>query len=388
MHLVLGAGASPSGLYTAGDPTTGTRATKLDARDFNTLILELANLVGGAGIALNESDNSQVLKAVQLIARGNVALRNAILNGDFRLCQEYGAAGSTCSGFAKYVADQWISDSGNAGVATITRQTFTSGDAPGVGRFYLRHAQTTGSDVTRKPSLVQRIEGVNTLAGKHVFLSLWAKTNVGALSIQPNLRQYFGAASSEPEVNTLLALSPAISTVAWTRYSWEFDLPAVPSSATLYSVVDDYLELKLSFPAIITGNIEIADVQLEVGALTDFERRLPQLELELCQRYFEKSWEPETAVGTATYLGAAMGEESGTAFSSANTRFRVPKLKVPTVNWYTPNNGSLGNVYWNSADRGIASQSYESRQATGFPVITASQTNSKAFAHWTASARL
>lgn len=388
MHLVLGAGASESGLYRAGDPTLGQRATQLDARDLNTLVLELVNLVGGAGIALNTNDNSQVLKAVQLIARGNVALRNNLLNGDFRIWQEFGSAGSSVASAAKYIADQWISDSGNAGTATVSRQAFTSGDAPGVGRFFLRHAQTVASDLVRKPSLVQRIEGVNTLAGKHCFLSLWAKTNYGTATIQPNLRQHFGAASAEPDVNVLLPTTPNLNTVAWTRHTWDFDLPAVPASATAYSVVDDFLELTLTFPAIATGNIELADVQLEIGALTDFERRLPQLELDLCSRYFEKSYEPDTAAGTATYLGASAGEESGTVCQSMQQRFRVPKRVVPTVVWYSPDNGAAATIYWNAGNRAVTAQSFESRQATGYPTIGASQANSKAFAHWTASARL
>ena len=86
-----------------------------------------------------------------------------------------------------------------------------------------------------------------------------------------------------------------------------------------------------------SNNFKIALVQLEAGqTATAFENRSVGQELELCQRYFEKSYDQGTNPGTATSTGAYQSRDGG---SSAVSRYYPVNYKVikgssPTVTVY------------------------------------------------------
>jgi hypothetical protein len=68
MHRIDGAGATVTGQWTSGDPSTGTPATLFTADFMNAVQNEIENvIVTGAGIALNKASNSQLLLAVQTV---------------------------------------------------------------------------------------------------------------------------------------------------------------------------------------------------------------------------------------------------------------------------------------------------------------------------------
>ena len=106
------------------------------------------------------------------------------------------------------------------------------------------------------------------------------------------------------------------------------------------------------------GYYDIAQIQLEVGkGPTHFEHRPQQLELALCQRYFEKNYDVNIPPGTSGLLPAP------TLYGSLNTRnflqayplfngtnytlsfqssYKVPKVRVPLVTMYSPRTGIPG----------------------------------------------
>jgi hypothetical protein len=68
MHRIDGAGATVTGQWTEGNPSTGTPATEITADWMNAVQNELENvIVTGAGISLNKVSNSQLLLAIQTI---------------------------------------------------------------------------------------------------------------------------------------------------------------------------------------------------------------------------------------------------------------------------------------------------------------------------------
>lgn len=71
MHRIDGAGATVTGQWTEGNPSTGTPATELTADWMNAVQNEIENvIVTGAGISLNKASNSQLLAAIiEVIAR-------------------------------------------------------------------------------------------------------------------------------------------------------------------------------------------------------------------------------------------------------------------------------------------------------------------------------
>jgi hypothetical protein len=89
----------------------------------------------------------------------------------------------------------------------------------------------------------------------------------------------------------------------------------------------------------------ITGVQLEAGSVaTPFERRQYGLELALCQRYFEKSYNMSIAPGAASGGSGSMSitccGNQNRAFG--NAVFKVSKRSDPTVTFYSTE-GTSGN---------------------------------------------
>jgi hypothetical protein len=127
----------------------------------------------------------------------------------------------------------------------------------------------------------------------------------------------------------------------------------------------------------------LTGVQLEVGSrATPFERRSFQQELAMCQRYFEKSFDPSIPPGITNTAAKRCGRTltatygDGAGYHYASTRFLVQKRATPTITVY--NNASAGAVevfagayvggaIWLAGDIGVnafdgASYSYSASQ--------------------------
>ena len=83
----------------------------------------------------------------------------------------------------------------------------------------------------------------------------------------------------------------------------------------------------------------VTGVQLEKGSTaTSFDYRPYGTELQLCQRYFEKSYNIGTVAGTNTESGMAQSSQnaatSGTGFIGANISWKVSKRAAPTTTLY------------------------------------------------------
>jgi len=100
----------------------------------------------------------------------------------------------------------------------------------------------------------------------------------------------------------------------------------------------------------------VTGVQLEKGSTaTSFDYRSYGTELGLCQRYFEKSYDTGTAVGTATDTGS-VSTKSPQADMQDTIQFAVDKRAAPTVTYYNSATGASGS--WrdvtNSVNKGMA----------------------------------
>ena len=115
------------------------------------------------------------------------------------------------------------------------------------------------------------------------------------------------------------------------------------------------------------ATLEITGLQLEVGSVaTDFEHRSFAQELDLCMRYYQKSYEYAVAPGTATSNDSVRQSD----YASINyAGFHVPFMTTmrdnPTVTLYSTTSGATGKM---NADSTVGTAATTSVSPRGFMV--------------------
>lgn len=303
---------------------------------------------------------------------GLAAFRNKIMNGAFSINQPRPNQLTTTN--QALIADRWrmyISGTGASALASTRAMTYR--DATTMTADWITHeleyVATGGTDTVNSAIRVaQKIEGVGTLAGGAATLSFWARVTSGTARLGANLVQNFGPGgpppSPSPEV--VLAGQSVLLDTTMRRYSMTFSLPSVVLKQ-LSDSGGDYLQVNFWFSAgsslsTQTGGVPVQSalfrlggVQLESGNVaTPFEDRPPQIELALCQRYYEKSYNLSIALGANSNDGATLvnGSTNGSGLMATTIFLRVAKR----TNAYTPQfwrqNGGAGQ--WDFARSGSA----------------------------------
>jgi hypothetical protein len=266
---------------------------------------------------------------------------NRVLNGDFRIWQRGTSFATPASG--SYTADRaLVLYDGTIGTFTVSRQAHTVGQTavPGEPRYFWRWDQTAaGSGSTfRRPHW--RMEDVRTLAGQNAVVSFYAKADA-ARTITPKLRQNFGTGGS-PSASVDTALTGCSLTTSFQKFTRTVAVPSI-SGKTLGSSNNDFLDLFFELPLNTTMTIDISDIDVRVGSSAPavFERRPLDLETQLCERFFQKSFAVATA--PAQNVGAGTGEWRVPQVVAASTSqllgrvgFRTRMRAAPTITLYNP----------------------------------------------------
>ncbi|CDN42149.1 carbohydrate binding domain-containing protein, partial [Paenibacillus sp. P22] len=240
--------------------------------------------------------------------------------------------------------------------------------------------------------LVHRIEGVKTFAGSKATVSFYAKANTNKQIIVKGT-QDFGSGGSPSTRNTFETTSPITLSSNWKKYSYTFTIPAI-SGKFLGSNSDDYLEVAFWFPNNDTYVIDLAEMVFNIGdAALPLQPREEALELLLCQRTFEKSYDVETPPGsTGTMQGIYnhVGSPSTATGIGILVNFKVPKRSVPIISLYD----MIGNVgklsSWNGGSQSNnLSAAIDQISMNKFRVLaTVSSGNYELYGHYTASCDL
>jgi len=140
----------------------------------------------------------------------------------------------------------------------------------------------------------------------------------------------------------------------------------------------------------------ITGVQLEKGSTaTSFDYRPYGTELQLCQRYFEKSYNIGDALGASSnYTGISIlqGSSDGSSNAAINVRFQVQKRTNATMTYYNADTGASGTwSYTRSGASGTFTTNsdqpaYNSVNAYG--AVGAAWAVVRSYGHWAASAEL
>lgn len=282
--------------------------------------------------------------------------KNKIINGDFRFNQRVFTSNTTTG---SYNFDRWL-QTNSGGSFTVTPQTFTAGAAP-LAPYeainFLRGVTASQSAAGDFAYFSQRIEDVRTLANQSVTVSFWAKANTGTPKIGVELSQNFGSGGSpSAQVNTPGG-AVTLST-SWARYSVTITNPSITGKTIGTTANTSYLELNLwtssgstnatraSSIGIQNWTADIWGVQVEAGSVaTPFTTASGTIqgELALCQRYYFKTYNIETAVGTNAAEGGLITFAASTNSTNqywGSVRFKVTMRSAPTITTY----GYQGNT--------------------------------------------
>lgn len=282
--------------------------------------------------------------------------RNRLINGAFDIWQR-GTSFSQGPGGQQYTADRWITAAlGCTHACSRAGGTASAGSQPGIGSWY--RAIVSGTSATSAAWMGQKIEDVQTFEGQAIAVSFWAYGPIGG-KIGVRAIQDFGTGGSpSASVSTdigVLAVEPS----GWTKFTGTITLPTV-AGKTLGSNNNHSLYLVIDFcgtgyGGVIagqSGTFGITNVQVEAGSTaSEFDRLLIPETLMMCQRYYEKSYEPADAPGTIVQNGRLQGTAvSNAGYWRAATSYAVVKRALPAVTFYNPTTGMAGSV--RNADAG------------------------------------
>ena len=281
------------------------------------------------------------------------------------------------TGFKNRIINGQMQIAQRATSATITAGSTIAAGYSTVDRFYV---YCTGANVT-----AAQVAGSNATKNR---LQITGAASVTAVGIGQRIEQLnsYDLAGSTATLSADLAISATLTTVTWTAsYATTtadtFGTLASPTvtqiatgTFTVTSTVTNF-STNITIPAAATTGIQIVftvgaltagltwtvgNVQLEKGStVTSFDYRPYGTELQLCQRYFTKSFATTTAPAnssSAPYEGVGASFLGG-YFSSNFVAFPATMRSAPTLTYYSSNNGTPSNGVWQVYDSGWANGS-------------------------------
>ena len=306
-------------------------------------LVELDKPSGIAGEAMLRAETPQEQQALIGVGR-----RNLIINGSMQVAQRGTTFGSTTNNV--YTLDRWKSRRYAANNYYTTQE---NADVEDRFLYYIKVRRNTGDTATGALSLTQRIEPINFKGyrGRTVTLSFWYRTGA---SFSP---KYFRASILGSTDTTSNLTYWAYTTGVISKQDTEIEPSTVWKQHTItYMIPSNAEQLAIAFgvenpyPWVGTAgsddSFQVANVQLELGKVaTPFEHRLFGEELNLCKRYYEKSYGATITPGTPnTYDGAIF-------FTTAHNnhfeeiRYEVEKRAAASVTLYNSITGGTGTWY-------------------------------------------
>lgn len=304
--------------------------------------------------------------------------RNRIINGAMVIDQRY-AGSATANSISGYTLDRWSVAQSTTG-KLIVQQNAGSVTPPAGFSKYLGVTSQSAFSVGAGDYywLHQTIEGYNiadlawgTASGVPVTLSFWVRSSLTG-SFGGSFRNSNGGqqitfsytinVANTWEYKTVLIPAPSNGST-WTsdnthgvQITWGLGTGSTYGSGTAGTWSSNTSYVPTGSVSIVGTNGAtwyITGVQLERGSTaSSFEYRPFTTELQLCQRYFQKSYDILVdKLGTTTTAGEVRWVSSATGAGEAAPTVMLPVVMrtTPTVTFYSANNGASGFVYNYSA---------------------------------------
>jgi hypothetical protein len=348
----------------------------------------------------------------------NTMGRNRIINGDMRIDQRNAGASITPTN-GQYATDRWkmyVSQS-----SKLTAQQSTTAPAGFTNSLLITSSSAYSIGSGDLFAIAQMIEGVNTYdlgfgsaSAKTVTVSFWVRSSLtgtfgGSLTNSAYDRSYpftytISSANTWEQKSVTIAGDTSgtwlTNTSAGIRVWFSLGVGSTYSGTAGSWAATEYESATGATSVVGTNGATwyITGVQLEVGSVaTEFERRPYGTELALCQRYYEKSFESETAPSTSAVNNSGNVATSNHAYHypvnptrnfSVCTAFKVTKRSAPTVVTYSQS--ATGAIVGHVFGSGYTSLSF-SINAAGQNFFTGESSGTsynELIMGWTASAEL
>jgi hypothetical protein len=293
-----------------------------------------------------------------IVSSGNQGFKNKIINGDFRIDQRYaGAANTPVDG--QYTIDRWQCWTTQSGKLSIQQSTTApSGFSNSMLVTSLSSYSVSSND---EIGFTHKIEGYNTsdlswgtAGAKTVTLSFWVRSSLtgtfgGILANAGPTRcypfSYTINSANTFEYKTITITGDTSGTWEKTNATgvtvhFQFGVGSTRAGTSGAWVTSSTIRG-------VTGQVNLAatngatwymtGLQLEKGTTaSSFEFRSYGKELMLCQRYYQKSYDTNSAVPVVNSITGAIGgyKDRTTDTSFLSVRFKVEMRATPTVTTY------------------------------------------------------
>lgn len=328
-------------------------------------------------------------------------LRNRIFNGNFAINQRQ----ITSVADGGYCFDRWyvLTETGNVGVSQITQGIDTN------ALFGIRLTQPDA--IGKRIGLAQIIECRNCFDLQNQIIHAAARirtTYSGAIryailgwtgtqdTVTRDIVANWNATNFSAGgffLATNITIIHANTFVPGAGISASLIQPSNTIFAGSFSNLILFIWTESALPA--QGTLDIWNVQLDQGALiTPFEARPFSVELSLCQRYYEKSYDLPIAPGTITDTGQSAYVANASGAGAMSIPFCSLKRTSPTITIYNPVIGTSG-TWRNSSDANVTLTTNPAVLGTNLPgtrgfSLGGVTANSSATirGHWVADAEL
>jgi hypothetical protein len=339
--------------------------------------------------------------------------KNRIINGAMGVSQRYATASTSLTTSLAYYIDRFTMIKGTAGATATVAQSSTA--PTGFANSMLITVGTGASPGAANLNYVaQLLEGNNvfdlsfgTASASSVTFSFWVRSSLtGTFSGCLNNGVTSASGRSYPFNYTISSANTweqktitiagdtsgtwAKNTSAGMQVVWDLGSGSGYAGTANAWATSFYPKATSSSNLIATSGATfyITGVQLEKGSTaTSFDYRPYGTELALCQRYFEKSYNTDVAVGTSTDTGT-VSTRSPQADMQDTIQFAVDKRATADIVFYT----GLG-VINNWRDVSSGTNKGMSTAASGTRQFTWANSNGMTVGnvlrgHWTASSEL
>jgi len=306
--------------------------------------------------------------------------RNRFINGEMSIDQQNGGNVVTVnnSGIRFWSVDgNWFGSGQPAsGVFTLQRLSAT----PPTGFTNYLRIQTTTADAT----IASQFYILRTLwEGLQTRDFLWGTANAKTITVSFWVRGSITGTYSFALTNATATRFYVATYVINSANTWEKKIVTIPGDTVGTWVTDTTQNLVFTIPVgvaafrqtgttnqwvtsgteldqatgavniiqTLNATLDFTGMQMEIGsAATPYEYKPFALELQLCQRLFEKSYDIDTAVGTATGTNGdevAGGQTGATTVTTSAIYYKVTKRVNPIVTTWDYS-GTSGNGAWRS----------------------------------------